>query len=247
MVAISEEIQQREAEVRDYLELFAGQFELDPNLVRALITQESRFVAEATSPTGAYGYGQFTGIAVKQVREIAEMNPKAADLIHYTKREADLPVKGIKAVCAYLWWIFHRKYANISDKKIQLEAALTFYNAGGRPAALIVQHGGHAEALPHIKALPRNYQSQSATFAPETCLWYIAWHELEAARAPATPVVLEPTVLNPFEEGAGVLDVRYRALLEALKLVDEEDVNVDLVIDTREGLTEVTLILPGEY
>jgi hypothetical protein len=249
MVQISEDVQQREKEVRDYIELFAGQFELDPNLVRALITQESRFVAEATSPTGAYGYGQFTGIGAKQVRQIAKMHPRAADLDNFTKSEASLPIKGIKAICATLWWLFYRKYADISDKKIQLEAALTFYNAGGRPAALIVRHGGHAEALPFITTLPKNYQGGAVTYAPEVCLWYVAWHELEKKDAAPEVAVTVPDLreANPFDARAGMLDVRYRALLEALKLVDEEDTNVNLVIDVREGWTEVTLILPGEY
>ena len=43
------------------------------------------------------------------------------------------------------------------------------------------------------------------------------------------------------------LDAKYVALVEALKLLGSEDERVDVLIDSRDGLTEVTIILPGEY
>lgn len=245
MVNISGQVLEREKEVSEFIERHAATFDLDPNLVRAIITQESRFVAEATSPTGAYGYGQFTSIGAKQVRNISAMLGVAADLANFQKADADKPDLGIKAICATLWWLFNRKYHAVSDKKVQLEAALTFYNAGGRPAALIVKHGGHAAALPFIKAMPNNFKSQSEKYAPQTAAWYVRWHEIKKKAVVTETHDPVPTV-NPFDDKERSLDPKYRALVEALNLMARNDGSVDFIVNTREGMTEVTLIFQGE-
>ena len=85
MAKITGDLIEREKDVREYIETYADLFDLDPNLIRGLITQESRFIAEAVSPTGAYGYGQFTGIGARQVQNIADMTEKAADLSDFIK------------------------------------------------------------------------------------------------------------------------------------------------------------------
>jgi hypothetical protein len=247
---ITQELLSRENEVREYVEKYADLFDLDPNLVRGLITQESRFLAEAVSSTGAYGYGQFTYIGGKQVQNISKMTEKAADLSGFTKWDADQPDVGIKAICATLWWLFNKKYPHIQDKKIQLEAVLTFYNAGGRPAALIIKHGGHKEALPHLKRLPKNLRSQSTKYAPEVAIWFVAWYEhmqKEAAEAEAGREEVATTAVNPFDEAAPSMDAKYRALVEALLLLNKVDDSVDSMVSVRDGLTEVSLIFPGEY
>lgn len=249
-VRIARDVQEREQAVRPYIEKHADKFNLDPNLIRALITQESRFKAEAVSPTGAYGLGQFTGIGARQVQNIADMSdcPDAEGLEFFEKRDASDPDIGIKAICATLWWLFNKKYpsSKVPDKKVQLEAVLTFYNSGGRPAALVIRHGGHDKAIPHINALPANQRSQSVKYAPEVALWYVAWHEFLKPKTP--PVKPELEVGDPFDRpNRNRLDHRYRALMEALRLLDQEDDDVDVMINVREGLTEVTLIFPGEY
>jgi hypothetical protein len=249
-VRISNAVREREKGVRVYIEEHSRTFSLDPNLIRALITQESRFIAEATSPTGAYGYGQFTGIGSRQVKNIAAMPdcPDPTDLESFTKNMASNPDVGIKAVCATLWWLFNKKYRQVEDKKVQLEAVLTFYNAGGKPAHLVVKHGGHAQAIPHIRALDPKYHSQSLKYAPEVAQWYVAWHEL---LRPETVVKEEPERIsvaddNPFD-GKRKLDAGYQVLVTSLELLGKKDSNVDVMLDVREGLTEVTLVFPGEF
>lgn len=244
MAKITEELIQREQDVHFYIEKHAQAFDLDPNLIRGLITQESRFIAEATSPTSAYGYGQFTKIGAKQVQNIAAMTSKASDLNDFTKRDASDPDKGVKAICATLWWLFNVKYKDVEDRKVQLEAVLTFYNAGGRPAALVVAHGGHQNAVPHIKELPKSYQSQAVKYAPEVAAWFVAWHEhSQKVKVEEEPKVIE---VNPFDDVGGTMDVRYRALVQTLLLLAEKDESIDCLVDSQEGMTEVTLILPGE-
>lgn len=248
MPTIPEDLRARELNVRAYIEEYAKLFEIDPNLVRALITQESRFISNATSPTGAFGYGQFTNIACRQVQNIAAMTPKAADLKNFTKSDAGDDGIGIKAICATLWWLYYRKYSDIADKKIKLEAVLTFYNAGGKPAALVIQHGGHAQALPHIRQLPPQYRSQADKYAPEVSIWYIAWHEvLEKEKQAAPAPQPTPVDTNPFGNREERPRGGYVALVEALKLLAAEDDKVEIILQSRDGLTELTLILPGEY
>ncbi len=247
MAKITGSLIEREKEIREYIEKYAVLFDLDPNLIRGLITQESRFVGEAVSPTGAYGYGQFTGIGGRQVQNIAAMTEKAADLADFTKREADDPDRGIKAICATLWWLFNKKYSRVSDKKVQLEAVLTFYNSGGRPAALVVKYGGHSQAVEAINALPRNHRSQAVKYAPEVATWFVAWHEhffKLAETDTSTPVVTK--VSNPFDDNTRTLDIRYKALVQSLLLLANEDESVDGIVNSRDGLTELTLIFPGE-
>jgi len=246
-VKIARDCQERELGIRTYIEEHAATFDLDPNLVRALITQESRFEAEAVSPTGAYGLGQFTGIGARQVQNIANMSdcPDSMELNEFTKQDASDPDVGTKAVCATLWWLFNKKYRTVEDKKVQLEAVLTFYNAGGRPAALVVKHGGHNRALPHIRSMPARYKSQSEKYAPEVALWYVAWHEL---LKPKVTEVVRTTIVpsrDPFDKKP--LDLRYQALIETLQMIGMVHDNVDVMVDVREGLTEVTLIVPGEF
>lgn len=250
MVALSEDVKKRERDVRPYIEEYAELFEIDPNLVRALITQESRFVANAVSPTGAAGYGQFTGIGARQVQNISAMTPKAADLKNFTKQDADDENLGIKAVCATLWWLYYRKYPQVEDKKLRLEAGLTFYNAGGKAASLVIQHGGHAQASAAIKQLPSQYRSQADKYASEVFLWFVAWHDFIEAekKIDARPVEI-PSVLsnaNPFDNHTKRMDVRYKSLIETLRLLADADKEIDILINARDGLTELTLIFPGE-
>jgi len=247
MGKITDILEEREKEIRPFIEQYADLFDLDPNLIRGLITQESRFVAEATSPTGAYGYGQFTGIGARQVQNIAHMTDKAVDLAAFTKQTADDPDLGVKAICATLWWLFNKKYPNVTDKQVQLEAVLTFYNAGGRPAALVIKHGGHVNAVPFIEQLPRNLQSNSIKYAPEVAAWFVAWHEHEAGKAEVEERSSEsPATTNPFDDAVPALAAGYKSLVETLRLLAEVDDAVDIVVNSRDGLTELTLIFSGE-
>ena len=246
---ITPELLEREEKVREYIEEYAELFDLDANLVRALITQESKFVGTAKSPTGAFGYGQFTNIAAKQVQIISAMNPHAKDLSGFQKEQASDPDKGIKAVCATLWWLFNPKYNFVEDKKIKFEAVLTFYNAGGKAAALVIKRGGHSKALNDIKSLPTVYRSQALIYAPEVLEWFIAWHDaMEKTKVEVPSHKIKEEEGNPFVlQSDQDLPAPYRPLIEALKLLDIADNKVQLVINVREGMTEVTLLLPGEY
>jgi hypothetical protein len=175
------------------------------------------------------------------------MADEAADLSGFTKWDADNPDAGIKAICATLWWLFNKKYPGVEDKKIQLEAALTFYNAGGRPAALVVKYGGHNKALPYLKQLPSNVRGDSLKYAPAVAIWFIKWYEHMRVEAAEAVAVVPTETVNPFDEAVVKMDPKYRALVEALLLLDKVDDAVDSMVSVRDGLTEVSLIFPGEY
>lgn len=242
-VNITTQLEEREIKIRKFIEEYSKDFGLDPNLVRALITQESRFMAEATSPTGAFGFGQFTGIGARQVQNIGFMPdcPNKSGLTTFLKSDASDPNLGVKAICATLWWLFNKKYNGVADKKVQLEAVLTFYNSGGIAAGLVIKHLGHEKAVEEIKKLPSKFRSQAVKYAPEVALWYVAWHEHFKS-------LQEKENLNPFEtktqliEGQGI----YGALIESLKLLKVLDERVTISVTSREGLTEVNLVFPEE-
>ena len=251
-VKISKELEEREKEVSDFIEEYAELSDLDPNLVRALITQESRFIADAVSPTNAYGYGQFTNIGARQVQQVATIHKPQlfGDLANFQKSEASDPDRGIKGICAFLWWLFYVKYHNVEDPQLKLEASLTFYNAGGRAGALVIKHGGFAKAVPFIEQLPSRYRSQAAKYAGEVSLWYVAWHDLMKLRQSSETEPVLSEFENPFDSTSSKkisLDHRYRGLVEALKLIGTSDEDVDVILNTRDNFTEVTLILPGDY
>lgn len=236
---ISEGVLAREKEVRPYILRYSKTFGLDPNLVRALITQESRFVSEAVSPTGAYGYGQFTGIGARQVQNIANMPdcPDPENLYDFQKNHADEKDRGIKAICAYLWWLYNKKYPNVSNRKTQLEAVLTFYNSGGKAAALVIKHDGHERAVEEIKQLPSRYRSQADHYAPGVAAWYVAWHELAKEQEKKVEVA---------EEEVSRIKNSHAALIGFLREYAGENKDVNIMWNSREGLTEVCLLLPGE-
>ncbi len=245
-VIISKEVRAREKEIRMYIEQHSESFDLDPNLIRAIITQESRFIADAVSPTGAFGLGQMTGIGARQVKLIAAMSdcPDPLELDEFTKRDADDPNLGVKAVCATIWWLSEKKYRRVENKKIKLEAILTFYNSGGKAAHLVIKYGGHASAVDAIKALPGRYRSQAVRYAPEVVQWYVAWHELlkEEAAVVETNAVMQPAI--PFEYQ---LDPTHQALIATLQLLGQRDMDIEVTLNVQENLTEVTLIFPGEF
>jgi hypothetical protein len=236
---------QREKEVRPYILKYAKIFDIDPNIVRALITQESRFISDAESPTGAFGYGQFTRIGAKQVQNIARMSgmPSSVGLHDFSKADANKPDIGIKAIFATLWWLFNIKYNDVLDKKVQLEAVLTFYNAGGRPAFLVVKHGGHDKALPEIRKLPANYRSQADHYAPQVAGWFIKWHEVLGNETPVEEETLPITIGRDSEN----LIIDYPTLINTIKLLVSQDEDADFSVSSREGKTEISIIIPGEY
>ncbi|MCI0528051.1 MAG: hypothetical protein L0Y56_11500, partial [Nitrospira sp.] len=82
--------------------------------------------------------------------------------------------------------------------------------------------------------------------APEVSLWFLAWHDLMTATAAPVPIEV-PAPTNPFEAKVPAGENRYKALVEALKVMGDTAEGVDVLIHSRDGLTELTLILPGEY
>ncbi len=239
MAAIRADVVEREKEVRPYLEKWCRIFGINPNVVRGLITQESLFDSDARSPTGAFGYGQFTRIAAKQVNNIANMPgcPDAGGLNAFEKTQASDPNIGIKAICATLWWLMNVKYKSVADNKtLQLEACLTFYNAGGIPAYLVIKHGGHAAALEAIKALPASKRSQADHYSPRVSAWIIKWSELMKTSAP-TP--------TPIEEVSETVSLGHKIFMDLILAVAKNDDSIEVEIEEGGGFTELSLVFPG--
>jgi hypothetical protein len=102
--------------------------------------------------------------------------------------------------------------------------------------------------LEAIKALPKRWQSQAPKYAPEVAIWFVAWHDYmdeHQKEAPAPEPQPSPGI-NPFDPSGEGMDPRFRALIEALVVLGEEAGDVDVVLNSRDGLTELTLLFPGE-
>lgn len=118
---------------------------LPAHALKAMIQQESKFDTDARSSTGAIGLGQFTGVAVKEVRRIAKMSKYKSGyagqsnllsrLQTFTKTRArDDPATAIEASALYLKFLLDQNNGN-------LDAALTHYNAGGKMAYYVRKYG----------------------------------------------------------------------------------------------------------
>lgn len=140
-------------------------------LVTALIDQESRFDPQAVSHTGAAGLAQFTGVGRKDVRRLMTLREwdtrfrgddraLAARLANFNRPDAFDPPVAIEAAALYLASL-------LSAYNGHVEAALTAYNAGGKPARIVLKAGSHQAALPQLLALPARVRSQSPEYAPE--------------------------------------------------------------------------------
>ncbi len=238
MAVIRSDVIAREREVRPHLEKWCRVFGINPNVVRGLITQESLFDSDARSPTGAFGYGQFTRIAAKQVNNISEMPacPDKAGLGSFVKTQASEPDIGIKAICATLWWLMNVKYKSIANKTLQLETVLTFYNAGGIPAYLVMKHEGHAEALDAIKALPARKRSQADHYSPRVSAWIIKWSEF---------MKTEEETPTPVEDIPEKMGLGHKIFMDMVLAVANNDDSIEVQIEDSEGFTELSLIFPG--
>ena len=238
MAALRSDVIAREKEVRPHLEKWCRIFGINPNVVRGLITQESLFDSDARSPTGAFGYGQFTRIAARQVNNISKMPgcPDKAGLGSFVKTQASEPDIGIKAICATLWWLMNVKYKSVSDKPLQLEATLTFYNAGGIPAHLVIKHGGHKAALEAINALPANRRSQADHYSPRVSAWIIKWSEF---------MKTEDAMPTPVEDIPEKMGLGHKIFMDMVLAVANNDDSIEVQVEESEGFTEVSLIFPG--
>lgn len=158
-------IQQDPHKFDDIVERAARRWGLNVSLLRGLIQTESRFDPGARSHTDAGGLGQFTNIAVKEVRRLMAQSrfsqkfqgePKLkAELSAFTYDKAYIPEIAIEATALYLSSLL-KTYGHV-------EAALTAYNAGTAMANQVRRYGSHAAA----KRAGVLTFSQASTYAPE--------------------------------------------------------------------------------
>jgi soluble lytic murein transglycosylase len=112
----------------------AGQYQLDPDLVRAVIYEESYFNAQARSDAGAVGLMQVTSITVREWKRITGYDSLAAvgRADNRTTRrtsEAELlrqPEINVQLGCWYLNYLSER-YDKLDES---LPVVLASYNAG---------------------------------------------------------------------------------------------------------------------
>jgi soluble lytic murein transglycosylase-like protein len=153
----------------------ARRWNIDANLLRGLIQAESMFDPRARSPTGAAGLGQFTGVAIAEVKRLIK-KPKYAvgyasdpalkkSLQSFNKTMAHTPLYAIEATALYLKYVLDRYKSE--------EAALTAYNAGHKMARLVQVYGSHAKAR---RAGVLTF-SQAKSYAPKVLRYKEAFKE----------------------------------------------------------------------
>lgn len=143
----------------------AKRWDLDVNLLRGLIQAESMYDPRARSHTGAAGLGQFTGVAIAEVKRLAAQQKYAhgfsedaalkTALLNFNKTKAHTPVYAVEATALYLKYVLDRYKTE--------EAALTAYNAGHKMARHVQRYGSHAAAR---RAGVLNF-SQASSYAPK--------------------------------------------------------------------------------
>lgn len=158
-------VQQNPDHYQAELETAARRHGLNVNLLKALIQAESHWDPAARSETGADGLGQFTGVAMKEVRRQMGLGTYADryrndtnirdQLRNFNTTAAYRPRIAIEATAFMLATLLEKYDGNE-------EAALTYYNAGGNMAAHVRRYG-HAEA----RRRGLLTFSQSSTYAPK--------------------------------------------------------------------------------
>lgn len=143
----------------------AKRWGIDANLLRGLIQAESMFDPRARSPTGAAGLGQFTGVAIAEIKRLAGQQKYSSGfdddpalktaLLNFNKTKAHTPVYAVEASALYLKYVLDRYKSE--------EAALTAYNAGHKMARHVQRYGSHAAAR---RAGVLTF-SQSNSYAPK--------------------------------------------------------------------------------
>lgn len=96
--------------------------DIEPELVTALIKQESNYNSNAVSHAGAQGLGQI-------MPQTADWICNKWNISHYDSIAFD-PIKNIRMTIWYLNWL----YKNTSISKNDIELTLAYYNGGGKNA-----------------------------------------------------------------------------------------------------------------
>jgi soluble lytic murein transglycosylase-like protein len=122
------------AEIEQHISTAASQYQLDANLIRAVIRQESNFQVNARSPKGAMGLMQLMPATAAQ----------------YQVRNITDPRENIHAGSAHLKYLLQR-YRN-------LDLALAAYNAGETAVARYRGIPPFAETEAYVVAVKRWYQ-----------------------------------------------------------------------------------------
>ena len=134
-----------------------------------LFDQESKFDPTARSKTGAAGLGQFTMVAVDEVKRLIAMSKyrgrfdttTAGRLNSFSKDLAvSDPHLAIEAAALLMAELLRKWKGNV-------EAALTDYNAGGKAAGIVASAGSHSMAKATLENLDPREKSQSPVYAPE--------------------------------------------------------------------------------
>ncbi|MCQ2754375.1 MAG: lytic transglycosylase domain-containing protein [bacterium] len=135
----------------DLIVKYANKYDLDPNLVKALITQESSFDPNIRSPKGAIGLMQLmpdtaVGVGVADEKDTIEQN---------TAKRKD-PEKNIAGGTKYLREMMDRYHGNI-------ELAIAAYKAGPRNVKNSIPDNG--ETPNHVKKVMQYYKEYSSNIA----------------------------------------------------------------------------------
>lgn len=143
---------------KDYVEKYAKKYEVDPNLVFALVKAESNFQEDAVSNKGARGLMQLMENTAKDVikkTEVTIKNNEVADKLLEPEINICLGTKYLA--------ILMEKYQNI-------EIALTAYNAGIGTVdtwiekGILQEDGSNIEKIPYketnqyVRKILRDYQ-----------------------------------------------------------------------------------------
>ena len=162
----------RESRFDSLIEFWAGRRRLPFPLVKAMVKQESDFVAFAKNPSsGAKGLMQMTDVAIRDVQQLRMEHESDLDIFPYSHEDSQVWLDPDTNIAYGTYYFKHRClsfWPEIPDPIEQVRFALLVYNAG-------MAHGSvAAEAARKACGQPEKYKKWVSAGSPEGP-WQ-SWH-----------------------------------------------------------------------
>ncbi len=205
----------------------AARFELQPQLLMAMIHTESTFNAAATSHANAYGLMQivpkYAGRAARGLLTGKRERPAPEELLHAETN--------VELGSAYLTILQDRYFAHIEDAEVRNLAVIAAYNWGpGRVRKVISHHGSEPTVQEFVELMVRKAPRETSDYVQRVARRahvYTDWFAHVDKNDFESPILAQIYDLSDAVEGADPLD-QAPAIIEPSPI--EESVEQEVVL-----------------